>query len=212
MFRDDILDIFKYCTFECLNEGNYEDLILQNLPINFNYSYTYGASKLVIIPKDEKYVIKIPFEGYTEDGEFYNFGNANWDVHRFWDYCLTEVLTYNNAKNNKVEKILAKTKLIGEVEPYHPIYVQERAVTYENIEDDKVINNDFLMSKVRKICFTKKYRAFNLDWITDIYNYYGEKNFDKIMQFITSIGDLHDDNVGYIGSRPVILDYSDFLS
>lgn len=211
MFQE-ILDIFKNCSFEDLNDKNYKKLILNNLPSTFEYTYAYGASKLVIIPKQETdYVIKIPFEGYVEHNEFYSFTNANWDNYRNWDYCLTEVLNYHCAKKNKVERVLAKTRLIGEVNN-HPIYIQERAMTYEDAEEDKVINDIRSTSRTHKICSKKHYKIFNLDWITDVYNYYGKRRFDKIMSFVETIGDLHDDNIGYIGSRPVLVDYSDFMS
>ena len=135
MFKDDILNIFKNCFFENLNDKNFKENILDNLPSDFNYEYHYGASKLVIIPKYEnKYVIKIPFSGYFDYvyDEFYFFSNANEDEDKCWDYCLTELLIYRRAKKEKINQIFAKSRLIGTINDY-PIYIQEKAKTYDEI-------------------------------------------------------------------------------
>lgn len=213
--KDNILHIFKKCSFEELNDKNFKELILDNLPKDFIYKYDYGASKLVIFPDNEEgYVIKIPFSGYfdCEYEEFYYFANANNDGNRCWDYCFTELLIYHSAKSNDVNQILAKPHLIGTVKNY-PIYIQEKAETYEIAKKKSEKRNSIQSTdKIYSICQERNYAKFNLDWITDVYNYYGDKQFNKIMNFIAPIGDLHDANIGYIGSRPVILDYSDFMS
>jgi lantibiotic modifying enzyme len=57
------------------------------------------------------------------------------------------------------------------------------------------------------------FRCFDPEWLADAFEYYGLKTFNKLMNFIYeyNITDLHTDNIGYIGTRPVILDFSDFL-
>lgn len=217
MFKDNILDIFKDCSFEDLTDQNFKELILENLPLDFNYDYCYGASKLVILPTHEDhYVIKIPFSGYifedNFDSVFCNFSGANWDSKRCWDYCFTELLMYHYAKREGINKVFAKIHLVGTVNK-HPIYIQEKAVTYEARDDiEKKHLYTASLSEVCELCYERGYKIFNLEWITDAYNYYGDKQFHKIMIFISSIGDLHEANIGYIGSRPVLIDYSDFMS
>lgn len=55
---------------------------------------------------------------------------------------------------------------------------------------------------------------YNLDWTQSVIDYYGDKFFDKLLDFISeqNIHDLHDGNIGYIKDdngnlRPCILDW-----
>ena len=54
--------------------------------------------------------------------------------------------------------------------------------------------------------------CFNRVWLSDALDYFGEKIFYGLLSFLDdySIGDLHDANIGYIGMRPVLVDYSSF--
>jgi hypothetical protein len=63
-----------------------------------------------------------------------------------------------------------------------------------------------------KFCTKEGYIDFNLTWMADAYDYYGEEYFKKLMNFLKSEGiyDLHGGNIGYINSRPVIFDFSDY--
>ena len=120
------------------------------------------------------------------------------------------MLLYHNAEKRGVNKILAKPHFIGTVHD-HPIYIQEKAITYSSIGRGS-IKSDQSISDVITLCSSKNYKIPNPDWTTDVYNFYGNNQFDKIMSFISNIDDLHDDNIGYINSRPVIFDYSDFMN
>lgn len=215
MDTNNILNLFEKCDFrEGITEDNYYINIIQYLPKDFNFKYGYGVSKLVIIPEDENFVIKIPFIGDCDEetGIIYNYKYANKDKERCWDYCFTEMLYYNIAKKNRVAEILAKTRYIGKIQEY-PIYTQQKVETYYSRYKCKI---DISNSKETKIkektiyskCSKKNIDIFNIKWIMDVFDYYGENKFDKIIDFVNELQDLHNGNIGYIGNRPIILDYA----
>lgn len=212
MQRDNLLDIFKECDFSGkLTSDNFEERIIDNLPENFSHRYFFGASKVCIIPEGADYVLKIPFNStwYDADEEYSDFHYATSDYNRNWDYCFAEVLCYNEAKREKVHKMFCKARLLGCVDDY-PIYIQERAVTYYDLNGEDT--TDARTPNTRRYCHDRGFSCFNPIWIADALEYYGQKTFNKMMSFIKSyhIGDLHDDNIGYIGRKPVLIDYSDF--
>jgi hypothetical protein len=248
MNKANILNLFKYCDFNELSEGNYECLLLDNLPLNWEsqFNAACGISKAVLIPKDEKYVIKIPFKGainsyyakpssslFSDSTSSLNYSYIDEPIDEYrefsgggsgcytstgrpqdncWDYCLTEILTYRLAKQAKVNYAFAKTKFLGYINE-HPIYIQEKCTMFS--EQHPQLENSYTKqrtSSVRQYCLNKNYYSFNDVWLTDAYEYYGKNKFDKILNFIKDIEltDLHYGNLGYIGSRPVFVDYSDF--
>lgn len=212
MQRDNLLDLFQNCDFSGkLTSDNFEDRIIDNLPENLSYKYFFGASKVCIIPEGADYVIKIPFNStwYDTSEEYEDFCNACGDDRHFWDYCFAEVLCYNEAKREKVNKMFCKPRLLGCVDDY-PIYIQQRAVTYYDLKGEETV--DARTPKTRDYCQKKGFSCFNSIWIADALEYYGQKGFNRMMSFIKSygIGDLHDENIGYIGRQPVLIDYSDF--
>ncbi len=212
MQRDSLLDIFKNCDFSGnLTDDNFEDRILGNLPENFSYKYFFGASKVCIIPEGADYVIKIPFNSSWCDSEedYDDFRYATSDDRHYWDYCFAEVLCYKEAKREKVHKMFCKARLLGYVDGY-PIYVQERAVTYYELKGED--REDARTPNTRRYCYDNGFSCFNAIWCADALEYYGQSTFNKMMSFIKTyhIGDLHDDNIGYIGRKPVLIDYSDF--
>jgi len=225
MTRNDILDLFQNCYFDGeLSDNNFEDAILNYLPENFKYDYHYGVSKLVLLPKDANFVIKVPFNGEmtcdeTEEGyEDYFFDeneNACDDKTYYWDYCAAEVLAYRQAKSNHVERAFCKTAYVGSVNG-HPIYIQQKATMYYAVHDEDFRYPQERSSKAKK-------SSEDIDgwgtwwqpvWQTDAFEYYGEKQYKKLMQFIYDYGidDLHRENIGYIGRKPVLFDYSSWRS
>lgn len=221
MDTNNILNLFEKCDFrEGITEMNYHTNIIQHLPKDFYFKYEFGVSKLVIIPIDEDFVIKIPFIGeYDYDRcETVNFACANNDDKKCWDYCFTEVLYYHEAKKYKAAEILAKSRYIGTVQNY-PIYIQQKVETYyshfcngnNNSNSDDVFEPKEMDLKEKTFyskCSEKNIDVFNIKWMMDVFDYYGEKKFDKIMKFVSLLNDLHNNNIGYIGTRPIILDYA----
>jgi hypothetical protein len=217
MQREFLLNLFKDCDFYELTAENFEELVIEKLPKDFSYKYHFGISKVCIIPMGADYVIKIPFAGQEilddlEPYEFYyeDFYSANDVIGFSWDYCLTELLYYNKAKKRHINKCFCKTRLLGFVN-YHPIYIQERAITFRQKNGDLDYKSEKSI-RMEKYCEEHHFRCFDSEWLADVFEYYGAKTFNKLMSFIDeyNIIDLHTDNIGYIGIRPVLLDFSDF--
>lgn len=198
-----------------------------------------GATKLVIIPNEENYVIKIPFEGSDEcscdcsavceccDCSVCMYSNR-WDCSQIqsasrssysgaptangWDYCAAELLNYEAAEDEDLADCFAKVELICTIHS-HPIYKQEKAELYSD-HNHKYEEGDERTSSTREYCNRNNIHIFNLIWQSDFIDYFGFEKFNAFMDFInnSSINDLHCGNVGYIGDRPVLIDYSGFYS
>ena len=188
------------------------------------YQYFSGASKGVLTHTDSKYVIKLPFKGalggYDED-DFYQadlFTEFCEGWHGSTDYCMYEVEFYNNACEQGLEAAFAEVEILEE-----GIYIQEKAKIFSEMCEKTNIEykirycsngyRDYIDAIIRQ--------AYNdyLDiddlailWCIDFINYHGEEMFLDFLEFINSMGisDLHRSNIGYIGDRPVLVDYSGF--
>ena len=210
--------------FEALLDGLFNEerpftedvfaFFVDNLPINFITDS--GATKAVIIPPEENFVIKIPFQGFIS--ERYNRDRQCWEDEfvRYdsaycsgseWDYCLSEVEIYKRAVEAGVQQIFAKTEFITTVDG-HPIYIQEKAEIFNRGEHSHPREQ---LRKTREK--TKDYYCeANEDWLTDVLEYYGEDIFLDFLRFVDDLQltDLHSGNLGYINNRPVITDYSGY--
>lgn len=210
--KEQILNLFADCEFDGIFTSMDLNKIFDHLPDDFSFDWAEGASKLVIIPNDKDYVIKIPYtgryNGYVED-EYDDFSYANNSNQYNWDYCYTESLIYHLAKMEKINKAFAKETLVGFING-QPLYMQEKANILDCVGESSTEEE---CRKTEEYLDGHNFRVFNLGWQADALKYYGKKQFNKIMDFIewNEIGDLHDGNLGYIGARPVIVDYSDFV-
>lgn len=200
-----ILDALEFGDFYDLYDNTFFDNIVRPFKNKYkkNFSYDYGASKGVLIFKDFNYVIKIPFVK-NEDEDFCGAsGNKE------WDYCDAEVLKYQEAEKEGLNNCFAKTIKIGEIDNY-PIYLQEYAEIFNQINNKTPSRSKEDLEKVSELC--QNYYCFNKEWLSDVLNFYGEQTFYHLMNFIDDydIKDLHGANLGYIGLRPVLVDYSSF--
>ena len=201
------------------------EMLMDELGWPDNIGHACGASKFVLIPYDEDYVIKIPYTGaltescsYTlangnhihEESQYYDFLNANDTYLHYWDYCYTEVMRYRIALNHGFARFFAKTKYIGDVNNF-PIYVQQKV--------DSAASDEMYFSKEERditsqSCKNSGVECFDPNWLTAVRKWYGDNEMIRFLQFIESQewdDDLHHRNVGYMDSgKPMILDYSSF--
>lgn len=217
--KEYITSLFEDCSsFEetSLTDSYFYDEIFTYLKNRANLKYCKGASKAVLVPKETNYVIKIPFTGYFEDDwekeeyVFYNFEGAEDDENR-WDYCLKEIHIYEKAKAANVEKVFLKTTYEGDVSDF-PIYSQPKVSTF--VEDDWVTCSNEELDSTRTKVRKKNFNVFSPTWLFHAFNYYGDDYIFRLLSFIKEedISDLHDGNLGWIGDRPVIVDYAGFES
>ena len=227
--KENILNVLnktflKNCsTFSSENNENLIQSIGKNL-FNGLYKYEHGLSKLVIIPHNENFVIKIPYTGSTyidykydykyhycnSIKEYYEFSGGCEE--RFWDYCGEELARYNIAKNLNLQDFFAKIELLGFINKSYPIYIQEKCQVYSSLYNTR-IHSIFEKTQTSNICRQYHFINININWLTDFRFFYGT---EKLINFITSIhnlqwdDDLRDDNIGYIQNRPVLIDYAGF--
>ena len=217
--KEYITSLFEDCSsFEetSLTSNNFYDDIFICLKNKNNLEYRMGASKAVLVPKETDYVIKIPFMGcFEEDWEkeeyvFSNFEGAE-DDENYWNYCLKEIHIYEKAEAANVEKVFLKTTYEGNINDF-PIYSQPKVNTF--VEDNYVkCSNEEIDSTKAKVR-EKNFNVFSPTWLFHAFNYYGDDYIFRLLSFIKeeNIYDLHSGNLGWVGNRPVIVDYAGFES
>lgn len=202
---DLILEALEYCDFQDLSDNVFYGNIV--CPFRSRYKkefyYDYGASKGVLAFKDLGFVIKIPFIGNGD----YDFIGA--DCENGWDYCQVEAEKYKIASSSGLEQCFAETQFISSINE-HPIYIQEFATMFDGGCSASSCHNEEDLEKVKSLCKSNNYNCFNTIWLSDAFNFFGEEIFYKLMNFINDcdISDLHSGNIGYIGMRPILVDYS----
>ena len=207
---DEILNLFQGFNFRYgLDDSRMDELAAFLLNKNFPFTYNFGTTKAVIIPKDKDYVIKIPFNGYYDlNNEFFSFEAAN--EKDGWDYCKEEADRYKKISNNVLKDCFAETYLVGYIHDY-PIYIQEKCSPYEHKnaktkEAKKTMRTYLNHHTSRNMCL-------NTNWCIDFLSYYGEVIFNYFLHFIEEYDwgdDLSYDNVGYKAGRPIVIDYAGF--
>lgn len=218
---DEILEALSYGTFDENDEADFYSIVVQPFSEKYKkpFDYATGATKGVLIFEQLGFVIKIPFCRNSEDC-YYNSAYGEYECCYFtgadtdngWDYCEAEANKYERAEEEGLAQCFAKTKKIGDIDGY-PIYMQELADIYKSI-DYQSSHTEEDSRQVSSICNSNNFYMFNIEWLSDAFHYYGEKMFHKLLEFIRTVGinDLHDGNIGYIGNRPVLVDYSSFDS
>ena len=195
-----------------------------------HFHYAYGATKIVFIPKEDDYVIKIPFtdvsEGFDYDydeetDEYYKESdkensapllNAYLIEEKIysWNYCEAECQLYNRAKEEELEDLFAKIEYIGRTKKGHPIYIAQKI---EYLEDNlEPSENSLKIAKTIKIK-----QGTNLDieltFLSFVIDCYGIDIGKKLCKFCKkyNINDIDEKNTGITaGGAPCIFDYSGF--
>lgn len=190
--------------------------------------YATGTTRFVLFPRNKDFVIKIPFKGQmyryrmkeedeaekiecsSFEGAYYNTG----EEYTGWDYCDAEEMIYRLAENNRVGQYFLATIRIGEVNGY-PIYAQPLAQV--SLFHDRVgaVSQEIQQSTSQVIdahedVLGEEYLP--VEWAEDFVNVFGEDELDGLLNFLEDMGiaDLHDENVGYTGGKPILFDYVGF--
>ena len=182
---------------------------ISNLPGYWNIQS--GASRVCLIPDDENFVIKIPFRGDEDDGDFYG---ARAKGKRCWDYCATEVKLYYRAKSKKIAPVFAKEYKIGEIDGY-PIYVQTKVLITCDKPSSSSLEKKYKVSKKVEKFVQNSRLGDHIDsfWAQMVTIKYGELFFNALEKFFDEycIWDLHNGNIGFDeNDNPVIFDYASF--
>ena len=183
-----------------------------------------GASKCVVLLHNQNFVLKIPFTGQQRWMQIKNFDEPKYDSNNFdfvfypfncartkdhWDYCNDEVEIFKKAEAAGVSSFFARTDFYGYSKHNHPIYVQERCEVFGSVDVDDMYKN---LSKEIKTSASEVSSVLPEEWIALAIKYFGQELTNKFLAFVEDedIDDLHYENFGFIGDRPVLIDYSGY--
>jgi len=195
-----VFQYLKHFNFNSEKFNQYHPELLPDYLWSLNpsilFKYNYGASKITLFFTEyPNYCIKIPF-------------NADMDE---IDICEKENNIYHDAQKNKVSAILLPIIKIGFINN-HNIYAQYigQPLTENN---DILISNSNSIKKISKITSKKdsdviKNATDNTEWNYYVLQYYGFQKGYKILDYLYyNLSDLRDDNIGFVGEKPIIFDY-----
>lgn len=175
----------------------------------FRVTRENGCSKYVLYFVDCPFVLKM--DSIDSDG---NRGGE----------CEREVELYEKAVELGLEKFFPKTKLfcyLGDI----PIVIQEKVDFADcNIPSAKFYEIERISRSAlhQKLCYKiMDYLRENADfhvrnissrWLSACVRLYGKKTVFELEKFIIDnrINDMHGNNVGWLNSKPVILDFSGY--
>ena len=180
-----------------------------------SFDWDTGATKLVIMPENRDYVIKIPFNGEWVCGECRHFYNADSE---FGDnYCEDEITKYAEAVDAGFAEMFLPIECVMEIDSI-PIYVQQKA---EMLDCDGDMEQKEYSSKASRDKIVEKYNEgkrylsrLPLSWIASCLDVLGSiERVEEFMKFLDEFSisyDLHRANVGYYNHKAVIIDYGGY--
>lgn len=170
-----------------------------------NFSLDYGASRIVIIPKFEDYVIKLPMNGFYSDDEWIPFSIA--------DYNNLEYTIYNDILTNypTISKVFAAAALYPRKTKVGEVLIQEKVIPLSGqCAFHKRPSRDSL-ALVKSGVWKELSSSMNDEWLACIYEQYGdsvETALNDYAEITLLMEDMHSDNYGYrLDGSPVIFDY-----
>lgn len=167
-----------------------------------HYSVDSGVSKLVFIPANKDFVIKI-----ATDPVYFNL-------------IYKEASLYEEAVKNGIAMFFPETYVIGD----NTIVQQKINFSVRQIPDKTDLHYRRMTSNVKTTLVNKIRNDINKNlsdyrrtidntWLSMCILLYGKRKMRELEAFIAlhQINDLHNSNVGYIKNRPVIFDFSGFF-
>ena len=218
MRATELLDVlFKFGFDKVLSDftrSNYEDWIRKVLNSDADVSYVTdmedcyifsdgnsevyvasGASKVVFWTEESDSVFKMGFNKLRRD------------------YCGLEAEYFAEAKQLGLDEFFAATEFVMYCNNIR-VYVAERAeVSFERLSSDlyeKLESSGMKESKIWDTINEADSCCEFLDWLVPYYadNDKAEELFNFLNE--SDINDLHSGNIGYIGDRLVLIDYSGY--
>jgi len=200
---------------------------IHNANINFGkYSVDNGISKVVIIPEDYNFVIKIPLTGmwyyeevyieedddweYGEEMNFEQFTGAEYGDNGC-DYCDDEVYRISMAEEEGFGKMFPVTSWLA-CKNGTNFYIQEKV--HPSREYTPKISEE---SRSKSANLDPSYCHGSAEWRAAIIENYGEEFWKNFCIWDSAEGgtmrDMHCGNYGYnMEGKPVIFDASGFES
>ena len=212
----EILNALKNCYFDELDEYEFENDFIDAFKEKYHkqFSIGSGASKGVLIFKDFSFVIKIPFY-FCEGDEL----QGAYEASESWNYCDQEMIRYEVAKDEGFQDVFLEVEYLDEVNG-HPIYIQPYAeilchIDYKQYEKQHCSSFDAKDREIVNMADREEgYDELDSGWEADLYVLYGLDFYKKFKKYLIQnyICDLGNANIGYIGKKPVLVDYAGFDS
>lgn len=173
------------------------------------FEYSCGIEKCAIVPKRGNKAPVIKFQ-YSKDS----------------NGCEKEYNLFKELQNQGLDNMVAKyfTPIKTNKRIY---YLQEKATPYfkKLVTSSQIKSRSFLDDEVISYVLGvihRTGRAYKIidtfvparNWIKDCIIHHGAEKTIRLFEFLAdnSCNDFHTGNVGYIGDKPVILDYSGYTS
>ena len=176
--------------------------VSESLPMDL--TIRTGASKCVLIPETENFVIKLPFLYCSKEEDIIELQNAPFCGN---DYCYAEYEYYSLAHEARLDSFFPETIQYCTY-PYH-IYLQEKCVSETNTPFLPISKKERELIESLHIL-----NDFSYQWISACYHWYGKTGLYDLHSFLNKykITDFHSDNYGYRISdmSPVLIDFSGF--
>lgn len=194
-----------------------------------------GCTRLVIVPNDRDFVIKIPIDGYYSttytysDGEDYLSFDNGFEIEDYNEadsYVLVDKInSIKGRRNPNINIMRIENEKYYKSDLAKELLLPNLFVGYfNNIEIYLQKKVDTIWSNYRFNCcdtsiqalsekLEKKYEyLFGKSFCYKLVEYYGYKRTDKLMEelFNNNLKDLHYANIGMINNRPVIFDYGGY--
>lgn len=203
---------------------NYDmgERICADAPVGWDCSW--GASKIVLIPENKNFVVKIPFKKDASYSDDYNeeaweslpsFCSAYYPLSgtNGFDYCRSEAEYFKLAKRSGIAEFFAATIFIGTYNHY-PIYIQEKINPAEN-DWKSHTHTPAERQKTRNTLASMNVYTDSIadDDLVEILQQHSKKKVKKFFDFLDHyhIRDVRPANYGYDSEGMVVLsDYSDF--
>lgn len=164
-----------------------------------------GCSKLVIVPKNRNYVIKIPWTGvYTEideNGEYIEKCVFDYEL----NYCpMEDEINYYNDVDEETRQYLAENEFVGLYNNSIPIYVQEKV---KHIGWGAATNTSVTAKFSVKTCIQR----LSVKIAKMIIEQLGYNEGLRVVRELDNINDLHNGNYGFDKyGQFKIIDYAGF--
>ena len=124
---------------------------------DYNFQVRAGATKIVLVPDDTSYVIKVPFIGEEswDDEGYHAFDGGDYDNEEY-DYCAHEAYLYDQAEIFGCDQFFVPTMYLIMVEDIpvyiqtkiNYIYFQRRATSKNTFRYASIKNSDVLIPEV----------------------------------------------------------------
>lgn len=178
--------------------------------LHLKYEIFDGASKMVFVPFNTNFVIKVAY------GDWYNTLEV--------DEATLEAELYEGAKSKGIECFFPETYVAFTWNNLNFVYQKKytaseydrRNFHYHTRRNVPTVRSKVIHKAEEEYYKTQGefgyFRDFHAGWWSLAISAHGKKRIKKLMEFIrlNQINDLHASNLGYCGNRPVIIDFSGY--